>query len=103
MKFGNRINAIQIDLKGVLFKPSYFSQLMSDLKDQGVNAVLVEYEDVFPSLDWTLHGIAKQHGLPTFYGASSRKRQRTRLKSFPSAMPRSLGIPVPLATLSVPC
>lgn len=40
--------AVHLDFKGVLFKTSYFTQLMQDLSAQGVNAVLVEYEDVFP-------------------------------------------------------
>src|SRR5207237_519773 len=42
------IIGVHLDLKGVVFKPSYFPQLMRDLAAQGVNAVLVEYEDIFP-------------------------------------------------------
>lgn len=42
------IIALHLDLKGVVFRPSYISQLLADLKGQGVNTVLVEYEDVFP-------------------------------------------------------
>lgn len=40
--------AIHLDLKGALFKPSYFAACMEDLAAQGINAVLVEYEDIFP-------------------------------------------------------
>ncbi|MHC4884487.1 MAG: family 20 glycosylhydrolase [Planctomycetota bacterium] len=43
-----QLNAIHLDLKGVLFKPSYIPQLMRDLAEQKINTVLVEYEDVFP-------------------------------------------------------
>lgn len=39
---------VHLDLKGVVFKPSYFPQLMRDLAAQKINAVLVEYEDIFP-------------------------------------------------------
>lgn len=39
---------VHLDLKGVVFKPSYFPQLMRDLAAQKVNTVLVEYEDIFP-------------------------------------------------------
>jgi hypothetical protein len=42
------IIGVHLDLKGTVFKPSYIPQLMADLASQGVNAVLVEYEDVFP-------------------------------------------------------
>ena len=42
------LNAVHIDLKGVVFRPSYIPQLLDDLADQKVNAVLVEYEDIFP-------------------------------------------------------
>lgn len=43
-----RIIAVHLDLKGVMFRPGYIPQLLADLASQGVNAVLVEYEDVFP-------------------------------------------------------
>ncbi|MCE9590985.1 MAG: family 20 glycosylhydrolase [Planctomycetes bacterium] len=39
---------VHLDLKGTMFKPSYIPQLLGDLAGQGVNAVLVEYEDIFP-------------------------------------------------------
>lgn len=39
---------IQLDLKGMNFKPSYIPQYFTDLASQKINAVLVEYEDVFP-------------------------------------------------------
>lgn len=42
------IVAVHLDLKGVMFKPRYHAQLLRDLASQGVNAVLVEYEDIFP-------------------------------------------------------
>jgi hypothetical protein len=42
------IIGIHLDLKGVAFRHSYVPQLMKDLAGQRVNAVLVEYEDVFP-------------------------------------------------------
>ncbi len=42
------IIGIHLDLKGVAFKPSYIPALLADLAGQGVNAVLVEYEDLFP-------------------------------------------------------
>ena len=42
------IIGIHLDLKGVQFKPSYLPQLLEDLAGQGINTVLVEYEDVFP-------------------------------------------------------
>ena len=47
---GNRkpIIGVHLDLKGVMFKPSYIPQLLGDLAGQGINTVLVEYEDVFP-------------------------------------------------------
>ncbi|MCK5803998.1 MAG: family 20 glycosylhydrolase [Lentisphaeria bacterium] len=43
-----QIAAVHIDLKGVLFRPEYMPQLFEDLASQRINAVLVEYEDVFP-------------------------------------------------------
>ncbi len=42
------IIGVHLDLKGVVFKPAYIPELMRDLAAQKVNAVLVEYEDVFP-------------------------------------------------------
>ncbi|MCX5662795.1 MAG: family 20 glycosylhydrolase [Planctomycetota bacterium] len=39
---------LHLDLKGVMFKDAYIPQLLEDLAGQGVNCVLVEYEDVFP-------------------------------------------------------
>ena len=42
------IIGVHLDLKGIVFKPGYIPQLMRDLASQGINAVLVEYEDVFP-------------------------------------------------------
>lgn len=39
---------VHLDMKGVLFKPTYFRTLMADLASQGVDAVLAEYEDIFP-------------------------------------------------------
>lgn len=43
-----QIAAVHLDLKGVLFRPEYIPELLRDLAGQGINAVLVEYEDVFP-------------------------------------------------------
>jgi len=42
------IIGVHLDMKGVVFKPSYIPALMRDLAAQGVNAVLMEYEDIFP-------------------------------------------------------
>src|SRR5262245_37316997 len=42
------IIGVHLDLKGTMFKDSYIPQLLRDLASQKVNAVLVEYEDVFP-------------------------------------------------------
>jgi len=42
------IIGVHLDLKGVVFKAGYIPELMRDLAAQGINAVLVEYEDVFP-------------------------------------------------------
>jgi len=39
---------VHLDFKGVQFKPSYLPALMDDLAGQGVNAILAEYEDIFP-------------------------------------------------------
>lgn len=44
----DKIVGLHLDLKGVMFKPRYVPQLFADLADQGINTVLVEYEDVFP-------------------------------------------------------
>jgi hypothetical protein len=43
-----QLAAVHLDLKGVLFRPEYMPRLFADLAGQGINAVLVEYEDVFP-------------------------------------------------------
>ncbi len=48
MAESNSLITVHLDLKGVMFKPSYLPTLLKDLKDQGVNSVLVEYETVFP-------------------------------------------------------
>ncbi len=48
MTESNSLICVHLDLKGVMFKPSYLPTLLKDLKDQGVNSVLVEYETVFP-------------------------------------------------------
>jgi len=45
---GGPIIGVHLDLKGMMFKPQYMPQLMADLAGQKVNAVLVEYEDIFP-------------------------------------------------------
>ncbi|MCX5662508.1 MAG: hypothetical protein NTW19_22735 [Planctomycetota bacterium] len=47
------IIGVHLDLKGMMFKPSYIPAMLADLAGQGVNALLVEYEDAFPfkSLD----------------------------------------------------
>ena len=42
------IIGVQLDLKGMNFKPVYIPQYLADLASQKVNAVLIEYEDVFP-------------------------------------------------------
>lgn len=39
---------VHLDLKGVAFRPAYVPRLLDDLAAQGINAVLVEFEDVFP-------------------------------------------------------
>jgi hypothetical protein len=44
----NTMIAVHLDLKGQLFRPRYLPQYLEDLASLGVNAVLVEYEDVFP-------------------------------------------------------
>lgn len=43
-----QIRAFHLDLKGVAFRPEYLPQLLADLASQRINAVLVEYEDIFP-------------------------------------------------------
>jgi len=48
------IVGVHLDLKGVMFKPSYIPQLLADLASQKVNCVLVEYEDIFPFEQWNL-------------------------------------------------
>lgn len=40
--------AMHLDFKGVQFRPEYLPQLLSDLAAQGINTLLVEYEDIFP-------------------------------------------------------
>lgn len=42
------IIGVHLDLKGPAFRPAYIPQLLADLAGRGVNAVLVEYEDLFP-------------------------------------------------------
>lgn len=42
------IIGVHLDLKGVMFKPAYIPRLMEDLAGQGINTLLVEYEDIFP-------------------------------------------------------
>lgn len=42
------IRGLHIDLKGVQYRHEYLPQLLADLSEQGVNTLLVEYEDVFP-------------------------------------------------------
>ena len=42
------IIGIHLDCKGVMFKPAYIPQLLADLGSQGINTVLIEYEDIFP-------------------------------------------------------
>ena len=42
------IIGVHLDMKGIVFRPAYIPQLMRDLASQGINAVLVEYEDIFP-------------------------------------------------------
>jgi hypothetical protein len=42
------IIGVHLDLKGVAFRPGYLPHLLADLAGQGINAVLVEYEDLFP-------------------------------------------------------
>jgi hypothetical protein len=73
---------VHLDFKGVQFKPSYLPQLMADLAGQGINAILAEYEDIFPfdarrgidvvedrSAVWTpailrrFQSLAAQHGI----------------------------------------
>lgn len=44
----HRLIAAHLDLKGVMFRPSYIPRLLADLAGQGINAVVVEYEDIFP-------------------------------------------------------
>lgn len=43
-----KIVGIQLDLKGVMFKPRYIPTLLADLAERGINTVLIEYEDAFP-------------------------------------------------------
>lgn len=42
------IVCVHLDLKGMVHRPEYWPQFMADLAGQGINALLVEYEDVFP-------------------------------------------------------
>lgn len=42
------IVCVHLDLKGMLFRFSYLAQWMKDLTARGINAILVEYEDLFP-------------------------------------------------------
>ena len=42
------IVGVHLDLKGMMFKPAYIPRMLEDLASQGVNCVLVEYEDIFP-------------------------------------------------------
>jgi hypothetical protein len=42
------IVGVHLDLKGVMFKPRYHRQFLTDLSRTGVNAIVVEYEDIFP-------------------------------------------------------
>lgn len=48
MKPRRPIIAVHLDLKGVAFRPSYIPRLLDDLAAQGVNTVMIEYEDLFP-------------------------------------------------------
>ncbi len=43
-----QIVGVHLDLKGVMPKPAYLPVYLADLKAQGVNTLLVEYEDAFP-------------------------------------------------------
>lgn len=72
---------VHLDLKGMQFKASYDAELLTDLAAQGINTVLVEYEDMFP---FTQNDIALD-----------RKRvwSRARLKAFLD-MAAQLGIEV---------
>ncbi len=40
--------AAHLDLRGIMFRPSYIPQLLADLAGQGINAVVADYEDNFP-------------------------------------------------------
>jgi len=42
------IVGLHLDLKGVMPRPDYVPELFADLASQGINTVLVEYEDTFP-------------------------------------------------------
>jgi len=42
------IVGVHLDLKGVMFRKDYAEELFADLAGQGINTVLVEYEDTFP-------------------------------------------------------
>lgn len=42
------IIGVHLDMKGIVFRPGYLPQLLRDLASQGVNTVLMEYEDIFP-------------------------------------------------------
>ncbi len=48
------IIGIHLDFKGVMFRPDYIPQLLTDLAGQGINTVLVEYEDIFPFDGWDI-------------------------------------------------
>lgn len=52
MAKASQIVGVHLDLKGVMFKPSYIPTLLADLADQGINTVLIEYEDIFPFKGW---------------------------------------------------
>ncbi len=70
------ILALHLDLKGVMFKPSYLPTLIDDLADQGINAILVEYETTFP-----FKGITASDDLATILTLRDIKKLNTRAKA----------------------
>lgn len=62
--------AVHLDFKSVQYKPSYLPQLMADLASQGVNAVLAEYEDIFPFTN----GIDVVQDRKTLWSAAALRR-----------------------------
>ena len=66
------IIGIHLDQKGVAFKPEYIPRLLADLAGQGINTVLIEYEDTFP-----FHGIDIAWDRKTLWSENTLRLFRT--------------------------